>query len=120
VRDHGRTMWTRLRRRSSPFCQNLIGEVNNLDLGFHTSGMKVSKLRTTSHCTSMVYITTLIRPHTVHRWFYDHSDTTSHCTSMVYITTLIRPYTVHRWFFFPFHQFNITYYSCCLVPVWRL
>ena len=19
-----------------------------------------------------------------------------------------------------FHQFNITYYSCCLVPVWRL
>jgi len=21
---------------------------------------------------------------------------------------------------FPFHQFNITYYSCCLVPVWRL
>ena len=19
---------------------------------------------------------------------------------------------------FPFHQFNITYYSCCLVPVW--
>jgi len=21
---------------------------------------------------------------------------------------------------FPFHQINITYYSCCLVPVWRL
>ena len=21
---------------------------------------------------------------------------------------------------FPFHQFNITYYSWCLVPVWRL
>ena len=20
----------------------------------------------------------------------------------------------------PFHQFNSTYYSCCLVPVWRL
>jgi len=21
---------------------------------------------------------------------------------------------------FPLHQFNLTYYSCCLVPVWRL
>jgi len=21
---------------------------------------------------------------------------------------------------FPFHQFNLTYYGCCLVPAWRL